>query len=141
MRLGATFNGNSVAQFHILSIPKFMKDLRCADLRKSRQVAQAFDATESGRHQSSERWWSWRNFLPTEKKRVPWPAKMRRLGMTATLGHGVVLGPPVAADGRTVGPVGPVGVITLLVLVPAACLLLGAAGYQVAAKRLTKSAA
>jgi hypothetical protein len=62
------------------------------------------------------------------------------LSFAATLGHGVVLG-PVAADGRTIEPVGPVGVITLLVFVPAACLLLGVAGYQVAAKRLTKSAA
>ena len=63
------------------------------------------------------------------------------LSFATTLGHGVVLGPPVAADARAVGPVGPVGVITLLVLVPAACLLLGVGGYHVAAKRLRKSAA
>jgi hypothetical protein len=63
------------------------------------------------------------------------------LSFATTLGHGVVLGPPVAADARAVGPVGPVGVITLLVLVPAACLLLGVGGYHVAAQRLRKSAA
>lgn len=54
------------------------------------------------------------------------------LSFAASLGHGLE---------AVTAPVGPVGLITLLVLIPGACLLLGVLAYHAAAKRWTKSAA
>jgi hypothetical protein len=54
------------------------------------------------------------------------------LSFAASLGHGLE---------AVTAPVGPVGLITLLVLIPGACLLLGVLGYHAAVKRWTKSAA
>ena len=49
----------------------------------------------------------------------------------ASLGHGVT---------TLIAPVGPVGLLALLVLIPGACLLLGVLAYSAAAKRRTKAA-
>jgi hypothetical protein len=54
------------------------------------------------------------------------------LSFAASLGHGLE---------AVTAPVGPVGLITVLVLIPGACLLLGVLAYHAAAKRWTKSAA
>lgn len=62
------------------------------------------------------------------------------LSFAATLGYGIV-GPPVAADERMIRPIGPTGVIVLLVLIPAASLLLGAGVYRAAARPRMKSIA
>jgi hypothetical protein len=62
------------------------------------------------------------------------------LSFAATLGLGVV-GPPVAAEGRTIEPVGPVGALILLVAIPAVCLLLGVGVYRLTVRTRTKSVA
>jgi hypothetical protein len=59
----------------------------------------------------------------------------------AAVMRGAIVRSAMADEGRTVGPVGPLGVIVLLVLIPAACLLLGAGVYRVATGRWTKSTA
>jgi hypothetical protein len=54
------------------------------------------------------------------------------LSFAASLGHGLE---------AVTAPVGPVGLVTVLVVIPGACLLLGVLVYYAAAKRWTKSVA
>jgi hypothetical protein len=54
------------------------------------------------------------------------------LSFAVSLGHSLE---------AVIAPVGPVGLITVLVVIPGACLLLGVLVYHAAAKRWTKSAA